>query len=121
MGNVGFSTDYTYVAPPSLINAEGEYTVWPDPSQVNVWGDWLAISDPTGGHSNMLIVNASPNANASMWTQTIPVQLQTTYTLSFWMACLEADCISLPTLQAYVNSIPVGSLNRPEFSGGTNS
>ena len=31
LGNVDFSTDYTYVAPPSLINAEGEYTVWPDP------------------------------------------------------------------------------------------
>jgi hypothetical protein len=26
LGNVDFSTDYTYVAPPSLINAEGEYT-----------------------------------------------------------------------------------------------
>ena len=119
LGNVDFSTDYTYVAPPSLINAEGEYTVWPDPSQVNVWGDWLAMSDPTGGHGNMLIVNASPNANASMWTQTIPVQLQTTYTLSFWMACLEADCISLPTLQAYVNSVAVGSLLTAASPGGT--
>ena len=41
-----------------------------------------------------------------------------TYTLSFWMACLEADCISLPTLQAYVNSVAVGSLLTARIPGG---
>lgn len=119
MGNVSFSTDYIYVAPPSPINTEGEYTVGQDPSQVSVYGDWLAMSNPTGGHSNMLIVNASPNATASMWTQTIPVQPQTNYTLSFWIACLEANCVSLPTVQAYVNSTPVGSLLTAASPGGT--
>ena len=68
------------------------------------------MMNPPSGPANMLIVNASPIANTSMWTETIQVQPETMYTLSFWIACVEADCVSLPTLQASVNSALVGSL-----------
>jgi hypothetical protein len=78
----------------------------------------LADDEPAFGPRQQLIVNASPIANTSMWTETIQVQPETMYTLSFWIACVEADCVSLPTLQASVNSALVGSLLTATAPGG---
>jgi Cys-rich repeat protein len=118
MGNAGFMSGYNYVAPAAMIDTEGQYTVGPNPSTVSVYPDWLMINPPSGP-GNMLIANGSPNPNTSIWTQTIPVHPQTAYTFSYWMTCVDADCLSLPTLQASVNMASVGPMFTAAVQGGT--
>ncbi|WP_168221528.1 PEP-CTERM sorting domain-containing protein [Aquisphaera giovannonii] len=100
-GNTGFTSGYTYVSTVDQITAEGEYTVGS--------GGWLSFGDHTSGHGNMLVANGSPNANTSVWTETVSVIPYTEYVLSFWGASVNQSSQSLPVLQAFINSTVAGN------------
>jgi hypothetical protein len=119
LGNTGFTNGYVYVAPaPGNINTEGEYTVGPDPSAVSIYGDWAKFGDHTSGTGNMLIANGSPNANTSVWTQTVAVLPNTNYVFSFWGATLNSSSASQSVLQPFINSSAVGGAFTLPVNGG---
>jgi hypothetical protein len=119
-GNTGFTSDYAFVPPGTLMNTEGQYTVAPNPGQVSIWGTgWTSIAPPEGRPRNLLVANGSPSAGKSVWRQTAPVEPDKTYALAFWAACVDVSCTSVPVLQASINGSQVGPLLTVSLPGGT--
>jgi hypothetical protein len=89
-GNTNFSSDYLYI-PYDYANsnltaqvAAGDYTVAPyvPPS----FGDWSPFYTVSGGSSQMLIVNGSTKASQTVWSQSVQVWTNITYSISFYLA-----------------------------------
>ncbi|MFY0481153.1 T9SS type B sorting domain-containing protein [Flavobacterium sp. PLA-1-15] len=90
MGNVGFGSSHYYY-PTNFENAPGAYGVVDNPA---VWASTPVCGDHTTGMGNMLVVNginrAYDGGGHAVWIQTVPVQLTTNYTLTFWVKSLSA-------------------------------
>ena len=76
LGNVGFTSSYTWSAPPSTILLEGDYSVYTDPHLVHL--GFTSFGDHTTGTGNMMIVNGGPTPT-DVWCETIPVLPNTDY------------------------------------------
>lgn len=115
LGNVDFSSDYAYV---TQISSETQYAIAESPSTVSIWGaGWAAMNPPDGGTGNMLIANGATTADASVWTETVTVEPNTTYQISFWAACVDGAPVA--TLQPLVNGASVGDLFTVNSTPGT--
>jgi len=107
-GNFGFSSSYTYSAPPSSVLIEGDYSVYNNPFGVHT--GFTTMGDHTTGTGNMLIVNGGATASA-IWCETIPVTPNTNYDFSAWIA----DCSSItvgadvPIMQFMINGVLIGT------------
>jgi gliding motility-associated-like protein len=85
-GNTGFTSSYAYTTPPNT--SEGQYWV---SNNAQVWNGGMApCGDHTTGTGNMLLVNGATTANVSIWCQTVPVEPNTDYAFSTWLASLTA-------------------------------
>lgn len=83
-GNTGFTTDLTYKM--TTGNGAGQYTVDTNP---NAWfGAFASFGDHTSGSGNMMIVNGSTAAGATVWSQTITVAANTNYEFGGWIAAI---------------------------------
>lgn len=121
-GNQAFGSSYAFVSPPSLINNVAQYAIGPDPSKVSIYGDWEHFGDHTTGFGNMFIANGASTAGTAVFSETLAVQPNTNYILSFWGATVNATSYSQSTLQASINGVNQGGaltlpLNSPATGG----
>ncbi len=108
-GNVGFITDYNYVADiPGLQNEmvpEGTYTVLNNPNLVHT--GFAACTDHTGGGGDMLIVNGAASFQ-DVWCQTVAIEANSFYNVSAWVASVNSS--SPAELQFSINGTPIGAI-----------
>ena len=118
LGNTGFSSSYTYSAPPSTILYEGDYSVYTDPYSVHT--GFSSFGDHTTGTGNMLIVNGGATAS-DVWCQTVSVHPYTNYTFSAWVANASAVTtgIFVPIMQFKINGTLIGTPDTITASVGT--
>jgi hypothetical protein len=117
-GTVGFCSGYEFIPRPTLISAETEYTVASNPSQVSIYQDWGSFGDHTSGHGLMLIGNGATATGVPVWYETVVVQPNATYTLSFWGANVDTDSQSLPMLEGFIDGDGLGGvLTLPQAAG----
>jgi len=126
-GNTGFSSAYTYVPTPTPDNQgmwiEGTYAIGSDPQAYHRL--WSSFGAEAG--TNMMIVNASPVAGTTVWSENnITVTQNTTYLFSAWVASSYPD--SPAQLQFNISNTNLGSLTLSttpglwqQFSGYWNS
>lgn len=108
-GNVGFTSDYTYVSGPAA-SARGTptYAIATAPaSAANAYPDWGTYGDHTSGTGKMLIADASA---ANAWSENVVVHAGTTYTYSFWARQADGASNSNPVLHFSVNGTGLGDL-----------
>jgi hypothetical protein len=108
-GRAGFSSDYTY-GNVHLGGTYGSYIIGSNPATApGAWGDWMSFGDHTSGHGLMLIANGPAGYQPSdVWSQTVAVVPQTSYTFSFWAATLSNDSPAPAQIQADVNGVSLG-------------
>ncbi|MDJ1470363.1 hypothetical protein, partial [Xanthocytophaga flava] len=96
-GNTGFTSEYTYTTEAKSntgdyskgLGPEGRYTVGTEPFYYHK--DFCKLSDisgstPSGG--NMLIGNGYNGSSKKLWTQTVALQANTNYKLTFYAISL---------------------------------
>lgn len=107
LGNVGFTSDYTYYATNTSL-AQKAYGVV---ANANTWESAFAsCSEHTGSAgSKMLVVDGSTvNAgNDAFWCQTIPVNPGQNYTLTYYLQALAAPTNA--SIQVKINGVVVGT------------
>jgi hypothetical protein len=111
-GNTGFSTGYTY-SPGNLWNGPS-YTVDYNPSDNHPLAP--SYGDHTTGIGKMMIFNGYL---VTAWQQTISVQPNTWYQVSFWGSnWVSSPTTHVPSTVAYsVNGTNLGSLTVSTYSG----
>jgi hypothetical protein len=102
-GVSGFTSGYTYS--PGYGWPEGSYDVTTDPNLNHPL--WASFGDHTTGAGEMLVLNGSPIADTSAWSQTISVTGGKTYDFTVWVA--SSYPTSPATLNLSVNGTQVGS------------
>ncbi len=114
LGNVGFTSQYTYryVGQNGLgnlccgvLSAEGTYAIDNNPRDVHA--NFSSFTDHTNGSGNMLIVNGSPTNNLTVWTQNIPIIANTDYVFSVWVT--SASPANPAQLQFSINGSQLGT------------
>ena len=101
-GNSGFSSGYTHVASST---ASGDYGIGPNPRTFN--SAWAAIGDHTTGAGNMMCFDGALSSGVTAWCQSIPVEANSYYDFSFWVANLYAT--SPANLNITVNGVALGA------------
>jgi len=108
-GNIGFSSDYTYVAdiPGNQMEMypEGTYTVINNPNLVH--NGFSACADHTTGTGNMMVVNGAANLQ-DIWCQTVSILPNTYYNVSAWVASVNPA--SPAQIQFSINGNPIGNI-----------
>jgi len=103
LGNVGFSSNYTY----NGVSVWNEATYAVNASPTAVHPNFATCADHTTGSGKMMIVNGAAAANTNVWCQTVNVLPNTDYAFSTWLAsCISA---SPAILQFSINSVILGS------------
>lgn len=105
LGNIGFTTDYTYDSV-SIWN-NGKYWIGADASLVHV--NFVGTSNPQGSGGDFMIVNGGSFPGAAVWEQNIQVEPGSKYEISFWASSLVAGSPAI--LWAVINNI---SFNTPQ-------
>lgn len=106
-GNTGFSSDYTYSAPPGSENiVEGEYTVWTDPNEVH--SKWISFGDHTTGDGKMLLANGADDSDTVVWRQEFPFTAGIMYEFSLWATGVHPSVPAV--LDISVAGMPLGTL-----------
>ena len=82
LGNIGFSSQYSYSATDTTPG--GSYTVSTDPNLTHSAA--MSFGDHTTGSGNMLVANGTTVPGLYVWAQTILVAADTDYTFSGWAA-----------------------------------
>lgn len=100
-GNTGFVSDHNYCSTPGCLFTEGRYTVDTDPS---VYQSAFTGADHTTGTGNFLIVNGATNASSAPWCQTIAVDPNSFYQISYWLTSLVPQ--SPASIQVTLNTFP---------------
>lgn len=107
-GNTGFQSDYIVGTGGSYgqLSNEGTFAVNTNSSLVH--NNFANCYDHTSGSGNMLIVNGASALNEIIWEQTVTVQPNTDYQLSFWgMSVTPANP---GELQFSINGAQVGNI-----------
>ncbi len=108
LGNVGFTSSYTWSAPPSTVLLEGDYSVYTNPNLVH--SGFTSFGDHTTGTGNMMIINGGPTPT-DVWCETIPVLPNTDYDFSAWIANSSSVTVppDVPILQFKINGVLIGT------------
>ena len=80
-GNTGFTSQYTFA---SVGVGEATYDVGTNPLMDNPSG--LSMGDHTTGTGNMMMVNGAMTAGLIVWSETVAVSANTSYSFALWMA-----------------------------------
>jgi gliding motility-associated-like protein len=100
-GNTWFSSQYIFANPNTT---EGQYHIGTNPRTWN--GGMSSCGDHTSGSGNMMMVNGSPVANATVWRQTLQVLPNTQYAFATWIQALVAN--NPAQLQFTINGKEIG-------------
>lgn len=107
LGNLGFSTNYTYCNTNNCLNplTNDGYSIGTNP---NFYHFAFQGNDHTTGTGNMMIVNGS-NPAYDVWSQTISVSPSQNYSFSAW-AC-SVFTLNIAQLEFFINNVSIGTLN----------
>lgn len=105
-GNVDFTSEYSYCNTALCLNAEGSYSVGTDASFYHA--GWTG-KDHTTGTGNFLMANGAATSGKKVWCQTLNIEPNTYYNISYWLTSVYAG--SPATLQLYVGGFPFFSPN----------
>ena len=111
LGNVGFTSEYTYVESATLPDLElmwpeRTYTVGTQPSLYHRL--WPPFGDHTTGDGGMMmIINGSPDADVMVWSATVDVNPGTQYDFIVWAASVYP--ISPAILEFSINGEVLGA------------
>lgn len=107
LGNVGFTSAYSYVTGPGSLVPEGVYTITTDPSLEHPAA--VSFGDHTTGTGNMMAINGA-STPISVWCETIPVLPNTTYDFAAWVANWSTADVGAaePDLQFMINGVLIG-------------
>ena len=106
LGNIGFTSTYTYGAGTNSIWNAGTYAITTSPSLVH--NGTAAFGDHTTGTGNMMAINGASSAT-SVWCQTIPVPPNTDFAFSAWVANWSVPGPGQePILQFMINGTLIG-------------
>lgn len=107
-GNLGFTSDYLYIANAGTSGVQRAYGVV---TTANAWFQFFPscnVEHTTGTGKMMVIDGSTINAGADkVWGQTITVQPNQTYTFSYWV-----QTVALPNpanLEVRINGVVVGT------------
>lgn len=106
-GNIGFGSTYAYNT-----GTYGRYVITDNPSNVDATY-FINGTDhtPTPG-TKMMVVDGAETTGAIIWSQTIAVNSNTTYQLSYYAENInKTGTANFAKLQLYVNNVPVGPIN----------
>ena len=101
-GNTGFTSSYTNS--PTNLYAEGTYGVITKAH--NAHGSFAYKGDHTTGTGLQMVVNGATTAGVVIWSETVPVDPNQDYQLSYWETSVHPTNGSI--LQLYVNGAPAG-------------
>ncbi len=120
-GNVGFTSAYTFSPSPGNINGPATYVIQTiNPTGLGNFGDH------TTGSGLYMAVNGATTANTVVWSQTVAVNSNTSYTFSAWAANMFR--VNPANLDFQFNGTSVGTFTTPvdvgkwsQFVGSWNS
>ena len=111
MGNTGFVSDYVY----GNDYNPGTYVIGPEPCEVpGHWFDWQCFPPHNG--SLMFIANGANYVSQTAWTETVTVDPETKYLVSFWAATLNTSITSPAQLVLQINGEVAGQITLPDQS-----
>lgn len=103
MGNVGFTSAYTY-NPTTTVMPEGHYNLVRNGTLAKA--DWLNIGDHTTGTGLFMAINAAVVPNVTIWAQSLSVIPNTDYVFYAWVSTMIANEVSqAPLLQFSINNV----------------
>jgi hypothetical protein len=108
-GNTGFTSSYTYG---NVTGGDTYYIATSPASAPGAYPDWGTFTGPTGS-GNMLIANGGAGA---VWSETVAVTANTTYTFTYWGAEVDASSGSVPDLELAINGTNLGAEDFPSKS-----
>ncbi|MFT3679576.1 MAG: sugar-binding protein [Ferruginibacter sp.] len=111
LGNIGFTSDYVHYSSQTI--SRQTYTVANSPQALDQY--FTNCPDHTTGSGQMLVVDGSDATNGAdytFWQQSIPVNVGSTYTFSYWIQTASADP-SYAQVQTKINGSAIGTGNSP--------
>lgn len=99
-GNTAFTSSYTHCAASQCLTSEGYYTVGSDPTFYH--SQWSG-ADHTTGSGNFLMANGINTPGTAVWCQTVPVEPNSYYQISYYLTTLYAQ--SPASIQLQVNGV----------------
>jgi gliding motility-associated-like protein len=111
LGNVGFTSDYTYYNPNNPTNAQKAYGVVTDAEAWEV--GFATCNDHTNGLGRMMVIDGSTvnGGNDKVWCQTVPVIPGQNYTLTYWLQTLALP--SPANIDVVINGVSLGTSLAP--------
>jgi len=108
-GNLGFTSNYTYVAPaPNALVPEGLYTITTNPH--NVHSGFNSRTDHTSGSGNMFVGNGDANTSKIVWQGSINQDLVVGQTYDFSAYVLNADGGENAKLTFKAGGVTIGTI-----------
>jgi hypothetical protein len=114
-GNIAFTSQYNYVAPPldqKSLYPEAAYTIAGNPNITH--DNWASFGDHTTGDGNMMIVNGAGAPDVVVWEQVISVTPKMLYNFGAWL--VSSYSVSPAVLQFEINGRAIG----PVFNASSN-
>src|SRR6056297_34756 len=109
-GNTGFTSGLTFVS--GVNTGAAQYTVGTNPQAFN--GLFVALGDNTSGSGNMRSVNGSTTAGDVVWSETVSVTANNSYTFGGWIA----DVFSGQSAVSFaINGTALGQITAPSTAG----
>jgi hypothetical protein len=104
LGNVGFTTQYTYT---DDLTTPGTIVVDRDPKAHNFFA--LSYGDHTTGHGKMLIANGAAVEDVTIWQQTVSVTPNTNYVFCYWLSTWDTSDIRRAQIRCMINGVYMGT------------
>lgn len=112
LGNVGFTTQYTYTTD---LSAPRTIVVGIDPQRYNPRA--ASYGDRTSGFGRMLIANGAEDTDVTAWEQTVSVTPNTQYVFSYWLSNWTDNDIRLAQIKCLINDVQAGIGWAPAATG----
>ncbi len=103
LGNVGFTTQYTYTTD---LTDSGTIVVGMDPSSYHPLA--ASYGDHTSNFGRMLIANGATQTDRVVWEQTVSVDADTEYMIFYWLSNWTDDDVRLAQIRCLINGAHVG-------------
>lgn len=103
LGNVGFTTQYTYSFD---LTDSGTIVVGENPNSYHPWA--ASYGDHSSGFGRMLIANGATQTGRVVWEQTVSVDPDTEYIFFYWLSNWTDDDIRLAQIQCLINGLHAG-------------
>jgi hypothetical protein len=112
LGNVGFTTQYTYTTD---LSESRTIVVGIDPHSYNPLA--ASYGDHTSTYGRMLIANGAEQDDVVIWEQTVSVTPNTQYVFCYWLSNWTDNDIRLAQIKCMINDVQVGIGFAPAATG----